>query len=86
MLSSGAERAGNTDHIVKCLLQERAGVVGRVELLTSTAMLDFLLPHMLDWLPMLDMLEFLLLEKGLPDLPRVLGTLPPSWNIDSRSD
>ena len=58
-----------------------------MELLTSTAILNFLLPHKLDWLPMLDMLEFLLLENiMLPDLPRLLGTLPPSWNIDSGSD
>jgi hypothetical protein len=62
------------------------GVVGGVEFFTSPAILDFLLPHKLDWLPMLDMLEFLLLENGLPDLPRLLGTLPPSWNIDSGSD
>ena len=55
------------------------GVVGGVELLMSPAILDFLLPHKLDWLPMLDMLEFLLLGNiMLPDLPRLLGTLPPS--------
>ena len=63
------------------------GVVGGVELLMSPTILDFLLPHKLDWLSMLDMLEFLLLENiMLPELPRLLGTLPPSWNIDSGSD
>ena len=62
-------------------------MVGGVELLMSPTILDFLLPHKLDWLPMLDMLEFLLLENiMLPDLPRLFGTLPPSWNIDSGSD
>ena len=61
-------------------------MLGGVLLLMSPTILDFLLPHKLDWLPMLDMLEFLLLENGLPDLPRLLGTLPPSWNIDSGSD
>ena len=48
------------------------GVVGGGGFLQSP-----LLPHRLDWLPRLDMLECL--------LPRQLGMLPPSWNGDSGS-
>ena len=44
--------------------------------------LDLRLPQRLDWLPRLDMLELLLLERGEPDLPRQLGTLPPCWNTN----
>ena len=43
----------------------------------SVSYLDLRLPQRLDWLPRLDMLELLLLERGDPALPRQFGTLPP---------
>jgi hypothetical protein len=64
------ELAALTTWLNVCCRRE-LGVVGGVELLTSPAILNFLLPHKLDWLPMLDILEFLLLENWLPDLPRL---------------
>ena len=71
------ELAALTTLLNVCCKRE-LGVVGGVAFLQSPAILDFLLPHKLDWLPRFDMFEFRLLENGLPDLPRLLGTLPPS--------